>query len=148
MDIVNNIDAPPKYGRVGYYESWNMGRDCLYLTSNHADVDSKYTLLHWAFMGINPNDFTVVIEDEGGQWAGFTRLRGVRRVISFGGWSFSNEPETYDILRKGVNPENRETFATNIVNFVNEHGIDGVDFDWEYPGVRSAPCLVTSCQRH
>jgi GH18 family chitinase len=30
---------------------------------------------------------------------------------------------------------NRETFATNLAKFADEEGIDGIDIDWEYPGV-------------
>ena len=25
--------------------------------------------------------------------------------------------------------------AGNIANFINQHNLDGVDFDWEYPAV-------------
>ena len=33
-----------------------------------------------------------------------------------------------------MSPANAGTFATNVVNFLNKNGLDGVDFDWEYPG--------------
>lgn len=29
------------------------------------------------------------------------------------------------------------TLAKNIVKFVTDNDLDGVDFDWEYPGVRA-----------
>jgi len=54
--------------------------------------------------------------------------------VAFGGWAFSNEPGTNHIIRRGVQPTNRATFAQNIINFVKNEGIDGVDIDWEYPG--------------
>jgi GH18 family chitinase len=60
-------------------------------------------------------------------------MTGIKRIISFGGWAFSTEMPTYNIFRQGVTPENRARFATNVYNFVMEHGLDGVDFDWEYP---------------
>jgi len=28
----------------------------------------------------------------------------------------------------------RNKFANNLVHFILEHGFDGVDLDWEYPG--------------
>ncbi len=39
------------------------------------------------------------------------------------------------VLREAVLPQNRERFAANLVAFMNEHGLDGIDLDWEYPGV-------------
>lgn len=36
---------------------------------------------------------------------------------------------------------NRDTFVGNIVSDVEGEDIDGVDFDWEYPGVSwPSPC--------
>ncbi len=29
--------------------------------------------------------------------------------------------------------DNRETLLTNMIDFVNEHGLDGIDLDWEFP---------------
>lgn len=81
------------------------------------------------------NDFTVKIVDDFNQWDKFKALTGVKKVISFGGWAYSNEQPTYDNLRTAMSPANRKTFAANIASFLNKNNIDGVDFDWEYPGV-------------
>ena len=62
------------------------------------------------------------------------QLKDLKRIVSFGGWAFSNEPSTNHIIRNGVKPENRAKFAANIVEFVKKNNLDGVDFDWEYPG--------------
>lgn len=55
--------------------------------------------------------------------------------MSFGGWDFSTNPDTYNIFCQGVTDANRETMATNIANFIIDNNLDGVDIDWEYPGV-------------
>lgn len=60
-------------------------------------------------------------------------MTGIKRIISFGGWAFSTEAPTYNIFLTGVTPANRSLLATNVANFVNEHGLNGVDFDWKYP---------------
>jgi hypothetical protein len=134
-NITNKGTAPTQYGRVGYYETWNFDRECLNLRAKNANTDGSYTHMHWAFAGINSNDWTVKINDTFGQWKDFKEL-DVKRIISFGGWGYSTEPETYDILRQAMaSPEARTTFATNVAKFVKDEGIDGVDFDWEYPGV-------------
>ena len=59
--------------------------------------------------------------------------------MSFGGWSFSTEQDTYPIFRQGVTGAQRQAFAANVANFVKAHGLDGVDFDWEYPGAPDIP---------
>jgi GH18 family chitinase len=55
--------------------------------------------------------------------------------VSFGGWTFSTDSSTYWIFREGVTSANRGTLAQNVANFLTSNGLDGVDFDWEYPGV-------------
>ncbi|KXJ84788.1 hypothetical protein Micbo1qcDRAFT_226918 [Microdochium bolleyi] len=139
MDIVNNANAPAKYGRVGYYESWNFRRPCLTMRASESNVNKGYTIMHWAFAEINMNDFTVKIVDDFNQWDKFKALTGVKKVISFGGWAYSNEQPTYDNLRAAMSPANRKTFAANIASFLNKNSIDGVDFDWEYPGADDIP---------
>ena len=64
----------------------------------------------------------------------FKKLTGVKKIISFGGWSFSTEADTFPIFREGVTAAQRQTFANNVVKFVVDNNLDGVDFDWEYPG--------------
>ena len=36
-------------------------------------------------------------------------------------------------------PSNRDTFATNVAKFLSDNNLDGVDFDWEYPGAPDIP---------
>jgi GH18 family chitinase len=73
------------------------------------------------------------------QFNEFKRIKGVKRILSFGGWDFLNNPQTYTIFRNGVMPANRLTVVTNIANFVKKHDLDGVDIDWEYPGAPDLP---------
>ena len=134
MDIVNNSEGPGPFGRVGYYEAWNFNRPCLNLRAQNANTDGTYTIIHWAFAEVN-SDWSVKIVDEFNQWEGFKQLTDVKRVISFGGWGYSTSADTYDILRQAMMPANREVFATKVLAFLSAEKLDGVDFDWEYPGV-------------
>jgi hypothetical protein len=132
--VIKSDTAPSRFGRVGYYESWNYDRDCLYQRASNANTDGSYTHIHWSFANINTDDWSVVIDDPDYQWEQFKAL-DVKRVVSFGGWSFSNDQPTYDILREAMAPANRAAFAANLAKFLEDEGVDGVDFDWEYPGV-------------
>ncbi|KAL3452701.1 hypothetical protein BJX65DRAFT_302610 [Aspergillus insuetus] len=82
---------------------------------------------------------SVRIVDTYKQWEDSKSLENVRRIISFGGWGYSTEPDTYDILREAMSPPKRKIFATNVAAFVAEHELNGVDFDWEYPGAIDIP---------
>lgn len=144
--IVNNAEAPAQFISIGYFEAWNMDRRCQHMdisSMNNLRVTpptgSGYTHVHFAFPNITWN-LEVDVSNFTKQFDGLKKLNtfitNKKRIISFGGWAFSNDAPTYQILRFAVSTEaNRQKLARNVVNFVNEHGLDGVDFDWEYPGV-------------
>lgn len=69
----------------------------------------------------------------------FKKLTGVKKIMSFGGWSFSTDYDTFPIFRQGVTAAQRQTFATNVAKFAVDNNLDGLDFDWEYPGMWCCP---------
>lgn len=119
------------FEHVGYFESYHIDRPCNFMSI--AGIPDAYTIVHWAFGDIS-DDFTASISPYEADWADFKAATGFKRIISFGGWAFSTEQSSYYIFREGVKPENRQRFADNMVNFVVSEGLDGIDFDWEYPG--------------
>ncbi|KAF2223869.1 hypothetical protein BDZ85DRAFT_296027 [Elsinoe ampelina] len=137
MDIVNNGNPPSEFISVAYFSAWNYDRGCLRMTPNQIDK-TKYTHVHYAFADITP-DFRVDISQYPWQFEDFKQLSGIKRIISFGGWSFSTEVDTYPIFREGVTDANRLEFARQVSSFVLAHNLDGVDFDWEYPGAPDIP---------
>lgn len=137
-EITNDDEAPGTFNRVGYYEAWNLDRDCVQLLAQNANTDGTYTHMHWAFANIDTSTWSPTINDTYKQWDGFKSL-SLKKIISFGGWGFSTEPATYDILRQAVGKENRGAFVDKIVEFLNKEGLDGVDIDWEYPGAPDIP---------
>jgi GH18 family chitinase len=56
------------------------------------------------------------------------RQHGVRVCISVGGWGWDAQFEEL-----AAAPETRSAFVQNLKAFVDEHQLDGVDMDWEYP---------------
>lgn len=130
MEMTNNGSPPASFMKVAYFESWNRERPCLHMSV--PQIPSSYTHVHYAFaditesFGVSTGRFTDVFEQ-------FKALSGPKRIVAFGGWAFSTEPATYHLFRNAVKPENRNTFAEACVSFVIAHGLDGVDFDWEYP---------------
>lgn len=69
------------------------------------------------------------------QFARFKAVAGVKKIFAIGGWTFSTDPSTYSVFRDGVTAANRQTMANSIAQFVKSNDLDGVNIDWEYPGV-------------
>ncbi|KAL5332270.1 hypothetical protein BJX70DRAFT_407840 [Aspergillus crustosus] len=139
LDIIGQSDPPAEFLRIGYYESFNFDRPCLNLRAAHIRPE-EYSHVHWGFASID-DTFHVYVNDTYDQWDDFVALEGVKRIISFGGWGGTPGATVHDILRQAVKPANVDIFIVNIMKFVQEHDLDGVDFDWEYPGALDIPSV-------
>lgn len=60
-------------------------------------------------------------------------------MLSVGGWGSGRFSEMADTAA------NRQAFARACAEAVKDFGLDGIDIDWEYPGVSSAG--ISSCER-
>lgn len=132
------LSSPPAtYRNVGFYEGFNLQRPCLYQDISQLDV-SSYTHIYFSF-GVLSSSYVVQIPDPTAvyEFNLFKQIQGAKRILSIGGWAFSTDPSTYMIFRDGVTAANRYTMATNIASFIKENDLDGVNMDWEYPGVRT-----------
>ena len=95
---------------------------------------------YWQFtLSIDPNTWKPIITDPHEQWDNFKKL-DLKRIVSFGGWAYSTEPATYNIIRRAI-INNSDTFARNLAQFAKDKDIDGIDINWEYPGVSCNPLL-------
>ncbi|KAF5009147.1 hypothetical protein FDECE_4591 [Fusarium decemcellulare] len=143
MDIVNNAVPAQIWRKLGYFEGWNRNRPCLHMdaraTKNHKQA---YTDVHFSFAHITEGpDYDVLIPDDVvGEWQNFLKITdGPAKTLAFGGWTFSAEAPTYHLFREATAPANRERFAENVVQFAIRYDLDGLDFDWEYPGAPDIP---------
>jgi GH18 family chitinase len=58
---------------------------------------------------------------------------GAKVLIALGGWSYQGQP-LYPVFESAVaSDEKRAELVKNVRDFVDEHGLDGVELDWEYP---------------
>jgi chitinase len=127
--------AVAQFKVIGYMPSWT------------GDVNtvqySKLTHINYAFLlptatggiqGIeNPSKLQSLVSN--------AHANGVKVMISVGGWN-NGDDSGFETL--AGNSGYRNTFVTNMINFVNQYGLDGVDIDWEYPdGGTSANNYVT-----
>ncbi|CAG8893424.1 unnamed protein product [Penicillium egyptiacum] len=125
--------------KIAYFEGYNFKRDCLFQDASRIDT-SQYTHIHFGFGTLTPS-FEVETGDalSSYEFGEFKRISGVKKILSFGGWDFSTMPDTYQIFRNGVKPENRLAMAQKIATFIKDNNLDGVDIDWEYPGAPDLP---------
>lgn len=132
---------PATYRSIGFYEGFNLQRPCLYQDISQLDI-SAYTHIYFSFGVLSPS-YVVQIPNITAtyEFDQFKKIQGAKRILSIGGWAFSTDPSTYMIFREGVTAANRLTMATNIANFIKDNDLDGVNIDWEYPGVRT----ITTC---
>ncbi|KAJ4250226.1 hypothetical protein NW762_012041 [Fusarium torreyae] len=136
-DIVNNDSPPKEFKRIGYFQAYNPTRACLNMDASEVkDNFEELTHVHFAFAGITSDYDVNIPKDVKDQFEIFEKMDApFKKILSFGGWAESTDPETFQRYRDVVKPEHRSTFANNIVKFLEEHdSFDGVDIDWEYPG--------------
>ncbi|KAF2828939.1 hypothetical protein CC86DRAFT_317913 [Ophiobolus disseminans] len=133
MELVNNNTPPKEYRKIGYFEGWNFNRKCLNM--HVKDIEDGYTHIHFSFGEFTPSLEILIKEDIKEQWQAFLNAdRDYKKILSFGGWEFSNAPSTSGLFRQAVSPGNRDAVADRLVQFAKDNGMDGLDFDWEYPG--------------
>lgn len=135
-DITNNKTGPAVSRQIAYFEAWNHNRKCLWMSPSN--IPEYYTDVHYAFANIT-NDYNVDVGQYKKMFDEFVALKKKRRIVSFGGWSFSTEADTAPIFRVGVTDAQRQLFANNVVEFAKKYNLDGLDFDWEYPGAPDIP---------
>jgi GH18 family chitinase len=156
-----NTDVTNEPATLAYYEAFSNQRPCLNLDPQAIStleviggedgslaIDAAWSHIHFAFANIT-EDFQVDIGSVKDEFEGFKKLAKPKdqaggeinqgKVLSFGGWSFSTDQDSYAIFRKGVTDAQRSQFATNVVNFAKDNNLDGLDFDWEYPGAPDIP---------
>ncbi|KAI0085037.1 chitinase [Irpex rosettiformis] len=104
----------------------------------------KYTHLTFSFAVTTPDvtKLTGDIDDEKDVLTNLVKTaheKGVKVLVSVGGWTGSRYYSSHV-----ATPENRTAFVKTITDLKTTYNLDGVDFDWEYPGNQGIGCNVIS----
>ncbi|KAF9069510.1 chitinase [Rhodocollybia butyracea] len=115
----------------GWYPGWMAG------TNPPSNISwSKYNTLTFAFATTTPDVNTVALDSISQQ---ALPEFNVTTILSIGGWSgsmyFSNAMAT---------AQNRSAFVQTVVDIANQYDVDGIEFDWEYPGKQGIGCNTVS----
>lgn len=110
---------------VGYFPSWS------------GDVNTiqynKVTHINYSFLLPNPDGSLRNLDGGGARLQSLVQKAhsaGVKVLIAVGGW---NDGDDSAFRSLAANSGYRSNFVSNVVNFVNQYHLDGVDIDWEYP---------------
>ncbi|KAM0544353.1 hypothetical protein ACHAPJ_011889 [Fusarium lateritium] len=101
---------------------------------------NKYTDAKWAFAETTPEgglDLSRAEPDQLVHFVNAAKANKVKALVSIGGWTGSKYFST-----SFGSAKNRTAFVKTCLNFVKEHKLDGLDFDWEYPNKQGLGCNV------
>ncbi|KAG8720322.1 hypothetical protein FRC09_009765 [Ceratobasidium sp. 395] len=101
----------------------------------------KYTTVTYSFALTTPdvNVVNVTDPDVFKDFVSTAHANNCSAAISVGGWTGSQYFST-----AVATAENRTAFVKTLTSLVQENSLDGLDFDWEYPGLAGIGCNTKS----
>ncbi|CAA7260882.1 unnamed protein product [Cyclocybe aegerita] len=130
---------PPSKVAAAWYAGWHAGASDFPLSKVSW---AKYTHLTFAFAettfngaldlsGSNPSVLPQFVKQ--------ARSNGVKALVSIGGWTGSR-----GFSVNVGSAQNRTAFVKTVTDFATKYGLDGLDFDWEYPANQGIGCNTIS----
>lgn len=144
LGVLLCIAASEARRNVCYYGTWAIYRpgDGRFDPFN---IDPTLcTHIIYSFFGLTPtgtveslDPYLDLEEDWGrGNIRDFISLRNrnpaAKFLAAFGGWNFGSQV----FSDMALNAQYRTNFANSVKQFLDRHGFDGIDLDWEYPNQR------------
>lgn len=129
--LPNQVIAQEKtngYKIIGYVAGWRDG-----WTTEKIDAQ-KLTHINYAFADIVDGKVHSYVDNDDYNFQVLDSLKeknpDLKILISVGGWSRSKF-----FSDAALTKESREIFSESAVDFIKKYSLDGVDLDWEYPGL-------------
>jgi chitinase len=131
---------------VGYWQSWSIYRkeDCQRMDTSTFDA-APYTHVVYSFASIDSSyrleAWNGTYDNEVPLYKEFNTVKqrhpGTKTMIAVGGWTHNDPgPMQKRFSQMASSKSNRQTFASSVVQFMRTYGFDGLDLDWEYPGLK------------
>lgn len=135
-----------EYKVIGYYPNWAIYRPTPF-KPQHINPE-LLTHLCYAFINYDTAGNLVLFDPwadvqyrddwntEKPFWGNFYQLTQLKKkyphlktMASIGGWTLSD-----NFSNMAANPQARQNFVKNCVQFCDQYQFNGIDLDWEYPG--------------
>ncbi|KAG0146200.1 hypothetical protein CROQUDRAFT_133275 [Cronartium quercuum f. sp. fusiforme G11] len=112
---------------AGYYPSYKA-----HVQAPSAIPWSHYTHIDYFVIPVKASADQLPVENEANlrETVQLARAHNVSISLTLGGWTGSGAFSTIVGSK-----ESRDNFATSIVSLVKKYEVDGIDIDWEYPGM-------------
>lgn len=93
----------------------------------------ELTVLNYAFANLKDGRVVAGFPGDAANYAALHTLKAshpaLRVLVSIGGWTWSG-----GFSDAALTPASRQVFIDSAMAFVQQHHLDGIDIDWEYPG--------------
>ncbi|NII28806.1 carbohydrate-binding protein [Pseudoflavitalea sp. X16] len=122
--IIATKSVLPQFKVVGYMPSWAGNVNSIQY--------SKLTHINYAFLLPTATGGLQAIENPSKlqSLVSLAHANGKKVLIAVGGWN-NGDDGAFESL--AANSTYRNSFVNNMINFVNQYNLDGIDIDWEYP---------------
>ena len=127
--LLTTAPAFAQFRVIGYLPSWTG-------EVNAVQYD-KLTHINYSFLLPNADGSLKPIDNPAKlqSLVSTAHARGVKVLVSVGGWLDGDPSVFVSIANNGTYTNN---FNTNLINFANQYGLDGIDIDWEHPTATTA----------
>ncbi len=110
---------------VGYFPTWQGDVNAIqYDKLTHINYSFLLPTAQGGLYGVSSGDARLKSLVQA------SHARGVKVFIAVGGWMDGNDSPFEQLA---ANATARTTFVNNVLAFVDQAGLDGVDIDWEWP---------------
>jgi chitinase len=144
MVIVGNDEKPEVFARVVYFEAFNISRDCLRMDGTEIPVRKMMVEGNPAYglpqsmarltttYSISPLQESMMIwksKFDKGIEEQFDKFLDMDaswlKILSFGGWAESTDPETFQRYNDAVKKENCKKFSDNVASSLRTRAFAG-----------------------
>ncbi|PPR08064.1 hypothetical protein CVT24_010519 [Panaeolus cyanescens] len=126
----------PSFVAAAWYPSWLSSQVPPEIDGFRHVLTLMFILYSNSLTSVDPGQVIITDADREllPRFVAEAKKNGVKAMLSIGGWTGSR------YFSRAVMPRQRDRFIEGLLKVVDEFGLDGLDFDWEYPNAKGIGC--------